>query len=339
MADNVFYTDPGSGTTLATDDVAGVHYQKCKLVDGTADSTTAIASGNGTATNALRVTLASDTTGVVGLAAGTNAVGKLAANDGVDIGDVTINNASLAVTGTFWQATQPVSGTVTANLAAGTNNIGDVDVLTVNGVAPAFGSGVRGSTVQRVTIATDDRVPVTDGTTRLGVYYYHSGALVVNAAADGAATAGGGRLWLQNPTGSGVTLRVRKIRFKSQLASALVAVTSPRIAVEKGVFTGTASGASVTAAKRKTADASAVGSLRTAVTGMTISSSAVVCSFFPVSSATAVAYNTPAIDEFDPGAEDYIELAAGELLVVRQADAGTASDTRRFMVDFVVEEF
>lgn len=45
----------------------------------------------------------------VQLLAGTAAVGKLAANDGVDIGDVTINNASLAVTGTFWQATQPVS--------------------------------------------------------------------------------------------------------------------------------------------------------------------------------------------------------------------------------------
>lgn len=50
------------------------------------------------------------------LPAGTNAIGKLAANDGVDIGDVTINNASLAVTGTFWQATQPISATF-----AGTN--------------------------------------------------------------------------------------------------------------------------------------------------------------------------------------------------------------------------
>lgn len=46
-------------------------------------------------------------------------------------------------------------------LPAGTNNIGDVDVLTVNGVAPAFGTGLRGATVQRVTIATDDSVPVT----------------------------------------------------------------------------------------------------------------------------------------------------------------------------------
>lgn len=48
------------------------------------------------------------------------------------------------------------------SLPAGTNNIGDVDVLTINGVAPAFGSGVRGATVQRVTIATDDSVPVTN---------------------------------------------------------------------------------------------------------------------------------------------------------------------------------
>lgn len=57
------------------------------------------------------------------LPAGTNAIGKLAANSGVDIGDV--------------------------------------DVLTINGIAPAFGSGARGATVQRVTIATDDSVPVT----------------------------------------------------------------------------------------------------------------------------------------------------------------------------------
>lgn len=50
----------------------------------------------------------------------------------------------------------------TASTPAGTNNIGDVDVLTVNGVAPAFGTGLRGATVQRVTIATDDSVPGTN---------------------------------------------------------------------------------------------------------------------------------------------------------------------------------
>lgn len=40
--------------------------------------------------------------------------------------NVTVDNASLAVTGTFWQATQPVSGTVTAGLSAGTNVVGIV---------------------------------------------------------------------------------------------------------------------------------------------------------------------------------------------------------------------
>lgn len=49
---------------------------------------------------------------------------------------------------------------ITDPLPAGTNNIGDVDVLTVNGVAPAFGTGLRAATVQRVTVATDDLVPV-----------------------------------------------------------------------------------------------------------------------------------------------------------------------------------
>ncbi len=40
--------------------------------------------------------------------------------------------ATQPVSGTFWQATQPVSGTVSVNtLPAGTNNIGDVDVLTM----------------------------------------------------------------------------------------------------------------------------------------------------------------------------------------------------------------
>lgn len=43
MADNVAIT-AGSGTNIATDDVAGTHFQRMKLVDGTLDSTTAIAS-------------------------------------------------------------------------------------------------------------------------------------------------------------------------------------------------------------------------------------------------------------------------------------------------------
>jgi len=51
MADNIAIT-AGTGTTVATDDVSGVHYQRVKLVDGTLESVAAIP---GDATNGLRV--------------------------------------------------------------------------------------------------------------------------------------------------------------------------------------------------------------------------------------------------------------------------------------------
>lgn len=57
--------------------------------------------------------------------------------------------STVAVTGTFWQATQPVSGTVsiTANSA--------VNVAQVNGVTPLMGNGASGTGAQRVTLASD----------------------------------------------------------------------------------------------------------------------------------------------------------------------------------------
>ncbi len=73
---------------------------------------------------------------------------------------VAASGGSVAVTGDTANGLD-VDVTRLPALPAGTNNIGDVDVLTVNGVAPAFGTGVRGATVQRVTVATDDVVPVT----------------------------------------------------------------------------------------------------------------------------------------------------------------------------------
>ena len=51
--------------------------------------------GNGASASALRVTMANDSTGIVSLAAGTNAIGKLAANSGVDIGDVDVISCAL----------------------------------------------------------------------------------------------------------------------------------------------------------------------------------------------------------------------------------------------------
>ena len=99
MADNLT-TQSGtpatvpSASVIATDDVGGVHFQRVKLVDGTADSSVAIA---GDATNGLDV----DVTRVQGTVA---VSGPLT--------DTQLRATAVPVSGTFWQATQPVSGTV-----------------------------------------------------------------------------------------------------------------------------------------------------------------------------------------------------------------------------------
>ena len=101
MADNITLNTGTGGSVLATDEVGTDHYQRVKLTDGTADSSTVIASGNGVSTNALRVTLSSDSTGVVSVD-----------DNG---GSLTVDNG-----GTFAvQATQAGAWTVAAN--AGTN--------------------------------------------------------------------------------------------------------------------------------------------------------------------------------------------------------------------------
>lgn len=102
--------------------------------------------GSGT-TNALtqRVVLATD----VALPAGTNAIGKLAANSGVDIGDVDI-----------------------LSIAAGDNNIGNVDIVTVP--ADPFGvnadaASATGSISAKLRFIAATGIPIT-GTVTVGAH-------------------------------------------------------------------------------------------------------------------------------------------------------------------------
>ena len=179
MADNLTLNSGSGGGDLATDQTGGAsgpHYQRVKLTDGTADSTTVIAAGNGTAATALRVTVASDSTGVL---------------------SVDDNGSSLTV-----------DGTVTAN--AGTNlntsalalesggNLATIagDTTSIDGKMTA-GEGVKGAAVQRVTVATDDTL-VTNSTailadtasmdTNLGTVAgaVSAGQMQVDIVADGA---------------------------------------------------------------------------------------------------------------------------------------------------------
>lgn len=229
MADNIPIT-PGAGATIATDDVAGVHYQVVKQAFGLADAATLVSASNplpvtGTVTvgNAsLAVTgafyqatqpVSLTSTTITGSVAVTGPLTDtqlratavpvsgtfFQATQPVSIATM----PSTPVTGTFWQATQPVSGTVTANAGTGTFTVGgtvalgagaaaigtvgvtslpalvagtavigalvanqSVNNAQIGGVAVAVGSGVTGTGVQRVTLATD--VPLPAGTNSIG---------------------------------------------------------------------------------------------------------------------------------------------------------------------------
>lgn len=94
------------------------------------------------------------------------------AQPGVDIGDVTINNGSGASAVNIQDGgnTITVDGTVTANLAAGTNNIGDVDVLTVPSDpfgANADAASATGSISAKLRFIASTGIPIT-GTVTVG---------------------------------------------------------------------------------------------------------------------------------------------------------------------------
>lgn len=180
------------------------------------------------------------------------------------------------------------------------------------------------------------RVLVQDNRVRTGIYYLHSGAFLVQASAD---VAPAGRMWIFNAAPP--LLSIRRIRFTSQHNSALATPTAPRIVVERITFTGTPSGTAITAAKRRASDvAPSTWSARSTNAGATITSVSPVCAFYPVSALTAVGTAVPVVDEWEPiTSEDMLVLGGGEGLRIYQADAGTASDTRRYHLDIVIDEF
>ncbi len=106
MADNLVLNAGSGGASLKTDQLADLtHVQYVKLMDGTADGTGVVAAD---ATYGLDV----DVTRLPALVASSAIIGAVTQSGTWNVGTVTtltgITN-SVAVTGTFWQATQPVS--------------------------------------------------------------------------------------------------------------------------------------------------------------------------------------------------------------------------------------
>lgn len=210
--------------------------------------------------------------------------------------------------------------------------VGVVDTASGAGVADIR---ARERTVDGGTYAEQYVVPIRERVTTAILLYS-----VVNTVQATAHTAPAGFWWVFNHVASGVTIALRRINFSSQHNTALATPTGPRIALRRITFTGTPSGAAITGAKAVSSQtASANWSVRSANTGPTITQGADIFSFFPVAAITAVGTAAPAYEDWNPEDEGMIVLAAGEGIVCMQLDAATASDTRRFVTNWAIEEY
>jgi len=88
----------GGETISAGSDYKDEKYPNLKLADGTADSSQAIESGNGTAAESLRIALASDSDGQVKATNGTAAIGSVKVTEATTSGIASMVGQSAAVT-------------------------------------------------------------------------------------------------------------------------------------------------------------------------------------------------------------------------------------------------
>ena len=259
------------------------------------------------------------------------------------LGEAIVIGRETLFNGTTWDRFRTAPG-VTGSASVGGPTASDG----VLAVAPVT-IGARASSAVPTAVSADGdvvnlwanrngRLRVADDRPNISGIYYGSVPFVAEAAAADAAT--GGRFWLQNPVGSALIGSVRSIEIQFFAASTFIlSTTTPVWTLERFTFTGTASGAQVTAAKRDSTDPANTLTIRTASTGMTITAGAVVTSTpMPagiVASSPWILHNI--IYTFPEDSRPV--LRAGEGLVMRQSTAGTAAGVRRAQFDLRWEEF
>jgi hypothetical protein len=203
MADNIAIT-AGTGTTIAADDIGGVLHQRVKISQGADGAATDVSSAAplevtlaNTAANATPVVVDLGANNDVSLNAGTNAIGKLAANSGVDIGDVDVTSLTLgtyAVDDSAMPATpQTIPVSAEYRSTATTYADGDVTVLQsdVNGnLKDTLGTLIAGEDLTANVLKVEQRFSYTnvvaDAAIKSGAGFLHS----VTMTSDAAATAG-----------------------------------------------------------------------------------------------------------------------------------------------------
>lgn len=260
----------------------------------------------------------------------------------ITLGELQVLSRETLFNGTTWDRWRTAPG-VTGTASVG----GPTASGTAVAVAPVT-VGARASNAVPTAVGADGqvvnlwanrngRLRVHQDRPNISGIYYASGALSTVTAAADAATAG--RFWLINPVGSGLLVALRQLSFNNGAGLIIVTTTTPQFSVERVTFTGTASGAQVTAGKRDSTDPAATATLRTASTGLVLTAGAQMTAFSIPEVVTAVGTNTNTVERIVFPEDERIVLRAGEGLVVRQATAGTALDTRWVQIDWVWEEF
>lgn len=162
---------------------------------------------------------------------------------------------------------------------------------------------------------------------------------VIQASAQNGTTTG--FLWGHVPSAiTNKKARLRKVLITTMHGSALATPTAPRILLARMTFTGTASGASIVAAKIDSLYPAAVLDLRTAVTGLTPSIIGFLGHAGVAGALTAVgAYAPYTASLIDSSVEDeWPMFAPGEGFIIYQDVAGTVSDTRALNFSLVWDE-
>ena len=164
MADNVTLNTMSGGSTVKTDDDGSAHWQYIKVSFGADNTQTRVTSSTGLP---------------VLLLTGSSAIGKLAANSGVDIGDVDVTSvpAPLNITGAGAEAT--ALRVTLANEASSTVDGGNITAsagANLNTSALATESGGNLDTISGATTDINNKILVGAGT--------EAGAILVTIAND-----------------------------------------------------------------------------------------------------------------------------------------------------------
>jgi hypothetical protein len=166
-----------------------------------------------------------------------------------------------------------------------------------------------------------------------GSYKASTGTLTVPAGVHNGTTTG--FAWLYNPVGSAIKMAIKRISWNTQFIVLAVDLLGGELRYSLFTFTGVGSGTLVTPAKHDSVDAAAVGNLRLASTGMTVTLGATIygTQYQTMDLATGGAGHwNPEWNQWQPDAEqDEQVLRAGEGVVAWHAIAVTTANRRLFI--------